>query len=100
MQTLLRSLVTFYKSFALLTLIINVFCIAIIVVTEFRLFPLMFWFRATVHAIIFYFINDYKKKEFYYYQNLGISKNTIWAYIVSFDLAIFLLVNYIIYAII
>ncbi len=98
MRVILRSLLTFYKSFALLTLIINVFCIAIIVKTEFRLFPLMFWFRAAVVTIIFYFISDYKRQEFYYYQNLGISKSTLWVSIFAFDLTLFLLVNYLIYA--
>lgn len=66
MRIILRSLVTFYKSFALLSFVINVICIVIIVKTEFRLFPLMFWFRALVQAIIFYFVNDHKGKEFYY----------------------------------
>lgn len=97
MRIILRSLVTFYKSFALLSLIINVFCITIIVVTQFRLFPLMFWFRVAVMALIFYFISDYKQKEFYYYQNLGISKGTLWISTLAFDLFLFLLANYLIY---
>ncbi len=98
MRIILRSLVTFYKSFALLTLIINVICTVVIVKTEFRLFPLMFWFRAAVITIIFYFVSDHKRKEFYYYQNLGISKNTLRVSTFAFDLLLFLLVNYLIYA--
>lgn len=83
----------------MLSLLVDLFCIAIIVLTEFNLFSMMFWFRAVVMAIIFYFINDYKRKEFYYYQNLGVSKRFLWIATFSLNTALFLSVNLIIYLI-
>ncbi len=59
----------------------------------------MFWFRAVVMAIIFYFINDYKQKEFYYYQNLGVSKSFLWTAAFSLDTLLFLSANFILYLI-
>jgi len=33
----------------------------------------------------------YKANEFYYYQNAGISKPTLWISVIGFDLFVFLL---------
>ena len=35
----------------------------------------------TIHR----FINIYKKNQFYYYKNLGISKKTLWIPILTFE---------------
>lgn len=35
-------------------------------------------------AIVFY-INSYKKKDFYYYQNRGLSRSFLWNYTLSAD---------------
>ncbi len=99
MKIAIRSLFTFYSSFCVFSLLIDIFCLAIIVRTNFNLFPLMFWFRAVVMAIIFYFINDYKTKEFYYYQNLGVSKNFLWTATFSLDTILFLSANLIFYVV-
>jgi hypothetical protein len=97
MRVILRSFLTFYSSFFMLAFLINLFCIAIIIKTEFNLFSLMFWFRAVIISLIYYFINDYKRKEFYYYQNLGVSKNFLWISTISLDSILFLLANLFIY---
>ncbi len=99
MRIALRSFLTFYRSFFALSFLINIFCIAIIIKSDFNLFSLMFWYRAGVMAIIFYFINDYKHKEFYYYQNLGISKRFLWVSTFSVDILLFLLGSLLIYLI-
>lgn len=41
-------------------------------------------------ALIYYFININKKKEYYYYQNLGISKTLLWAASLTFDFILFI----------
>lgn len=63
------------------------------------LLPATFWFRAVVMAIIFYFINDYKRKEFYYYQNLGVSRRFLWITTYFLDTVLFLSANLILFLI-
>ena len=41
-------------------------------------------------ATIFWFINSYKSKEYYYYWNLGISKTILWTTTLLFDFALFI----------
>jgi hypothetical protein len=41
--------------------------------------------------VIFYIINTYKKKEFYYYLNIGISKRKLWGLTILFDFLLFLI---------
>ncbi|PKP17417.1 MAG: hypothetical protein CVU05_15575 [Bacteroidetes bacterium HGW-Bacteroidetes-21] len=51
----------------------------------------LFWFKLATLALIFYYINSYKKNEFYYYKNLGISKHKLWIPILVFDFSVFLI---------
>jgi len=53
-------------------------------------FTLIFWFKMVSYGIIIYYINNYKSKEFYYYQNLGIPKLTLWIGTLTFDFIIFI----------
>jgi hypothetical protein len=43
--------------------------------------------------IIYNFIRSYKSKEFYYYQNLGLSKKFLWISTLSFDILLYLVVT-------
>ncbi|MFY8023992.1 MAG: hypothetical protein ACOVNO_01520 [Sediminibacterium sp.] len=36
-------------------------------------------------------MNDYRKKEYYFYYNLGMSKRQLWAATLGFDFSIFIL---------
>lgn len=99
MRVILRSFLTFYSSFIALSLIIDAICIFIIIKGGFVVLPVTFWFRAVVMAIIFYFVDDYKHKEFYYYQNLGVSKRFLWIATYFLDTLLFLSANLIIYLI-
>jgi type III secretory pathway component EscU len=58
------------------------------------IFIALFWLKVFSLAIIFYFMKVYKSKEFYYYQNLGISRVTLWvsAFVIDFSLFVFLLI--------
>lgn len=86
----------FYRNYCLASLTISlVFAFAL-----WRLgfgnhvFFCLFWFKMITLGLIFYFINSYKKKEFYYFQNLGLSKQWLWISTLSFDflILIFLLI--------
>jgi hypothetical protein len=49
------------------------------------------WLKLSATAIIFFYIRTYKNKEFYYYQNLGLSKTFLWSLTISLDLALYVL---------
>ncbi len=87
---IIRSVYTFYKNFFLLSFLITLVCLAVIVKSEFSFFQIMFWFKLGVNAMIYYFISDYKQKEFYYYQNLGVSRTVLWASTAIIDMTVFL----------
>jgi len=53
----------------------------------------LFWFKIITIGAIVYFINDYKSNEFFYYRNVGLSKQTLWISTISFDFVIFLIVE-------
>lgn len=90
MFRIIRSISTFYKNFFLLSLIITLVCLVVIAKSEFSLFQVMFWFKLGVNAMIYYFISDYKQKEFYYYQNMGVSRTILWASTAIIDITVFL----------
>jgi len=56
-----------------------------------RIFSYIFWFRLITLGLIFYFVGEYKKKEFYYYENLGISKFVLWSVTIALDVLLFII---------
>ncbi len=68
----IRIIWTFYQSFLILSLIITGSCISIFWKYGFAVFSQLFWFKIITLGLTYYFINSYKNKEYYYYQNLGI----------------------------
>jgi hypothetical protein len=89
-QKKIRVYLIFYRSFIFLSLSLNVVCLTLFHKYSFSIFTALFWFRMATIAITYYFINGNKKKEYYYYLNLGISKNQLWATVISFDFLLFL----------
>jgi len=88
-MTTLRSILTFYKSFAFTSLLLTVICLKIVVTYGISTFQALFWFKIISLGLIFYYINSYKKNELYYYKNLGISKLKLWLPILIFDFFFF-----------
>jgi len=86
----IRLILTFYKNFLLASLIITAGCVCIFWKYGFTTFLVLFWFKVATLALIYYFINNYKSKEYYYYQNLGISKVLLWAFTLTFDFTLFI----------
>jgi len=81
---------TFYRNFLLLSATITAVCIRIFWINRFTGFFGIFWCKILSLALTYYFINANKKKEYYYYLNLGVSKTLLWASTLLFDLALFL----------
>lgn len=86
----IRLIFTFYKSFAFVNFLITLACIKIINQFGFNSFTVLFWFKIITLGLVFYFINDRKKEEFYYYKNLGVTKKTLWIVTITFDLILFI----------
>jgi hypothetical protein len=97
MRVRIRSLFTFYQSFLAVTTVINLVCLFVIWETNFKLFTTILWFKAIAMATIIFFINEYKRREFYYYQNMGISKSFLWRGTLSVDFLLFLFGSFLIY---
>jgi len=53
-------------------------------------FSQLFWFKVVTLGMIFYLNNGYKRNEYYYYKNLGISKKLLWIPTLSFEMILFL----------
>ena len=78
-------------SFAVASLLFTLCCISIFWNNGFSVFAGIFWFKVLTGLIIFYFVNDYRKKEYYFYYNLGIAKRQLWLITLGFDFSIFIL---------
>jgi hypothetical protein len=86
----IRLIGTFYRSFVLVSMAITACCLVLFREYGFGIFAALFWLKTATLAITYYFINSYKKKEYYYYQNLGISKGLLWSVILTFDFVLFI----------
>jgi hypothetical protein len=89
---MLRLLLTFYKSYAAVALLITLSCSWIFWINGLKSFVFIFWFKIITLALIACFISTYKKKEFFYYQNLGLSKLQLWSYTLTADMLIYIAV--------
>lgn len=86
-----RLILTFYKSFALASILLTLCCLSIIFKWGATTFTVLFWFKIFTLGIILYHINTYKKDEFLYYKNLGISKKLIMCSCIIIDIFLFLI---------
>ena len=89
----IRLIWTFYKSFAFFSFSATLTCLILLYgfgPKGIYIIQPLFWFKIFTLAIIVYAINIYKKNEFYYYKNLGISKLKLWISIITFDFLFFL----------
>lgn len=69
----------FYRNFFLLSVVVTALCAKIFWVNGFAGFFGIFWCKVISLCLTYYLINERKKNEYYYYQNLGISKAILWS---------------------
>jgi hypothetical protein len=86
-----RLIWTFYKGYFLFSALITICCIILFWEYGFKIFNELFWLKIGTLAISFVFINNYKKKEYHYYLNLGISRLMLWLLSLSFDIILFVI---------
>jgi hypothetical protein len=85
----------FYKNFIFLSLLITLICAFLLSKYHFIIFPILFWIKVATLGISYIFINSYKKHEYYYYRNLGLSKSFLWLSSIALDISIFILLMFI-----
>jgi len=81
---------TFYKSFLFVSLVVTAFCLQLVGRYGIGAFGDALWLKLATLGLTWFFINDFRSKEYYYYQNLGISKILLWTSTILFDLALFI----------
>ncbi len=96
----LKAIIVFYKNFSLLSLIINVICIRLFWLYGISIFFGIFWCKIISYAFAFYFVNLYKKNEYFFYQNIGLQIKCLWAITLGLDFILFIIILIAIYAII
>ena len=79
----------FYMSYFFVSFLITLSAIYLLKINGSGILVVVFWYKVIVTGLIYYFINTYKQKEFYYYKNLGVSRKTLWAYTLSIDFILF-----------
>jgi hypothetical protein len=85
----MRLILTFYRSFVVVSSLITIACVGIISINGLKTLTAVLLFKTATSGIIILFLNQYKKKEFYYYHNLGFSRVRLWVFSLGIDLAIF-----------
>jgi len=85
----LRLMFTFYLSYFTTAFVLTLVSAYMLFKLGSGAFTLIFWFKIATYGVIIYYINNYKNKEFYYYQNLGIPKLTLWVGTLTFDFLLF-----------
>ena len=54
-------------------------------------FIYLFWFKVITLGLLWYVMDQYKKRVYYYYFNLGMSKTTLWSVTLGVDLGLYIL---------
>jgi ABC-type multidrug transport system ATPase subunit len=74
-----------------MSFLITLVCLSLFLEFGSDIFFVLLWLKLSATAIIFFFIRTYKRPEFYYYQNLGLSRTFLWTTTLVFDFFLYLL---------
>lgn len=87
----IRLLLTFYRSFFLFSILITLLCTALAWEYGTALIGMLIGIKFASTLLIFFFIRSYKRKEFYYYLNRGLSGPVLWTATLLFDTLLFVI---------
>ncbi|SDM93114.1 hypothetical protein SAMN05421813_12925 [Daejeonella rubra] len=90
MTRTIRLIFTFYNTYNIPSILISVLSAGIFRISGMSFFVVIFWFKLISMGFIITFINSYRSKEYFYYQNLGLSKIALWTGSLVFDFVLFL----------
>lgn len=84
----LKLCLIFYRSCGFVSLLVSLICAYFFLKDGVSVYMPLFWLKAISVALVYFYIKEYRKHEFYFYKNLGISKKALWVFYFSFDLFI------------
>ena len=93
----LRLFFTFYLNFAIPSIILSMAAATFVFLFGLAALALSWYFKSITLAIISFYINNHHKRDYYYYQNLGVSKTFLWISSTTADIALYLLLILIAY---
>lgn len=86
LRRIINLILIFYGNFWFASSLITVTCGLLFWEYGYSIYAILFWLKISTLFIIYQFVNTYKKHEFYYYKNLGLSKATLWISTFAFDM--------------
>ncbi len=85
----IRLLFTFYRYFIWVSIFIDAACMYFLWKNGIGAYKMLFWLKLFSMGVSFYLVNEYKKHEYFYFYNFGLSKKTLWITTLTFDLLLF-----------
>lgn len=85
----IRLLFTFYRYFIWASVFIDAACAYILWQNGIGAYKGLFWLKLFSMGISFYLVNEYKKHEYFYFYNFGLSKKMLWITTLAVDLLLF-----------
>lgn len=89
MLRIIRIILTFYSSYSFSSICISVIAAVVFWKVGMSFFVFVFWFKLLSMGFIITYIDQYRKEEYLYYRNLGVSKTTLWGASLLFDFILF-----------
>jgi hypothetical protein len=86
----IRLLLTFYKSFFVFNFLVTLTSVVLFWEYGPPILKVLFWLKIATLYLTFYFIREYRQKEFYYYRNLGVRDTVLWGLTLGFDGCLFI----------
>lgn len=85
----LRLLATFYQSFFAATFLMSLVCTYLFFYYGINVLKILILFKVFTTLIVIFYINNYKRPYFLYFQNLGLSKSFLWISTMLVELILF-----------
>lgn len=92
----LEIIFSFYRNFIVISFLISVWCLYMYFKYGVSILSTILWFKIATLTLIYFFTNEYKAKEYFYYQNLGFSKLVLWITTLLFDFSLMILLTFLI----
>jgi hypothetical protein len=72
----LRLIFTYYRNLIWVSIFIDLACIFILWKNGIDTYSALFWFKLFTLGVSVYFTNEYRKDEYFYFYNFGLSKKS------------------------
>ena len=83
--TEIKLIFTFYRNHFWAGLVVSVLCLWVLISNGLVAFQGCFWLKILSYGVIYYFIDQLRKNQYHYYNNLGLKKSVLWATTLSVD---------------